>query len=103
MMQLWMQESLSRSKEKPLELIGILPNMFRKTRLHMDMLESLKSNPEIANFVIPLTLGQRTAYAEVDAEGAMPKTVFDLPEADQARKEALAVCEYISRRIFSNE
>ncbi|MBS0358905.1 MAG: ParA family protein [Proteobacteria bacterium] len=103
MMQLWMQESLNRPKGKPLDLIGILPNMFRKTRLHTDMLDSLKRNPEMANFVIPLTLGQRTAYAEVDAEGAAPKTVFDLPEADQARKETLAVCEYISERIFTNE
>ncbi len=41
-MKLWMQESISRTKECPLELLGILTNMFRNTRLHNDILESLE-------------------------------------------------------------
>ena len=41
MLQLWMQESLAREKNRPLKLIGILPNMFKQTRLHKDILKSL--------------------------------------------------------------
>jgi chromosome partitioning protein len=41
MLQLWMQESLNREKHRPLNLVGILPNMFKPTTLHNDMLAGL--------------------------------------------------------------
>lgn len=99
MLQLWMQESLKREPERPLNLIGILPNMFRQNNLHNDMLESLKSNPSIEKYILPMKLGQRIAFAEVDAEGAMPRTIFDLAENNIARQEALSLCEYVENSI----
>jgi chromosome partitioning protein len=99
MLQLWMQESLRRDTKNPLNLLGILPNMFRATNLHQDMLRSLQDNPSIAKYVMPVKLGQRTVFAEVDAEGAIPKTIFDLPNSNPAKQEALSVCDYIAERI----
>lgn len=104
MLQLWMQESHRRNPVNPLNLVGILPNMFRKnTNLHEGMLNSLKNNAEIQKYVMPVKLSQRTVYAEVDAEGAIPKTVFDLPDSNPAKQEALEVCKYIAERVFNND
>lgn len=103
MLQLWMQESLRRSPLKPLNLIGILPNMFRPINLHKDMLLSLKENKSLSQYVMPVQLSQRAAFAEVDAEGALPRTIFDLSDSNPAKREALSVCEYIAKKVFSDE
>lgn len=101
MLQLWMQESIRREQLRPLELVGILPNMFRQTNLHRDMLKSLSSAERIGKYVLPVCLNQRTSFAEVDAEGAIPRSIFDLPDSAIAKKEAIAVCECITERVFS--
>ncbi len=103
MLQLWMQESLRRSPLRPLNLVGILPNMFRPINLHKDMLSSLKENKSLSQYVMPVQLSQRAAFAEVDAEGAFPRTIFDLPDSNPAKREALSVCEYIAKKVFSDE
>ena len=103
MLQLWMQESLSRPGDKPLNLVGILPNMFRKTTLHNDMLESLKNSSSISKYVMPVKIGHRIAFAEVDSEEANPRSVFDLPDNNIAKQEALEVCKYITERIFNHD
>jgi len=103
MMQLWMQESMARPKDRPLDLLGILPNMFRNTKLHSDILESLQKDPAIGEYVIPHKLGQRTAYAEVDVKGISPESIFDLSNNHLAKQQALQVCQYISKRVLNNE
>lgn len=103
MLQLWMQESFRRQETKPLELIGILPNMFRQINLHKEMLESLRANEAIKKYVMPFELGQRAVFAELDAEGAIPKTVFDLPDSNIAKQEAMKVCHYITERVFADD
>jgi len=100
MLQLWMQETHERSSHRPLGLVGILPNMFRPINLHRDMLASLQSNHGVAKYMMPVTLGQRAVFAEVDAEGASPSTIFDLPDSHVAKQEAMAVCDYIYQEIF---
>lgn len=103
MLQLWMQETVRRGQKNPLKLLGILPNMFRQINLHRDMLESLKENHALSQYIMPVQLGQRAVFAEVDAEGAIPKTVFDLPDSNPAKIEALNVCEYISKGVFGDD
>lgn len=100
MLQLWMQESFLRTPNNPLQLLGILPNMFKPINLHKDILESLKNDKAISKYVLPLKLGNRAAFAEVDTEGAMPSSVFDLPDSNSAKQEAVEFCEYIAGRIF---
>lgn len=103
MLQLWMQESLRREGSNPLELIGVLPNMIRPINLHRDMLQSLRDNEGIRKYILPVSLSLRTNFAEVDAEGAVPKSIFDLPESSLAKQEAIAVCEFITQRILVGE
>jgi len=103
MLQLWMQESLSREKNRPLNLVGILPNMFKVTRLHKDILTSLQENPSIGKYIMPVKLSQRIVFAEVDAEDSAPRSLFDFQDSHVAKQEAMEVCEYITQRIFSHE
>lgn len=103
MMQLWMQESLIREKGRDIKLIGILPNIFRSNNLHKDMLESLKNNPKISKYVMPVSLWQRVAFAEVDVDGATPRSIFDLKDSDLAKQEALEMCELVEKRVFEND
>lgn len=101
MLQLWMQESLIREKSRPLNLVGILPNMFKQTRLHKDLLTSLQENSAINRYILPVKLTQRIVYAEVDAEEANPRSIFDFPDEHIAKKEALEAYHYITERIYS--
>ncbi len=101
MLQLWMQESLIREKSRPLNLVGILPNMFKQTRLHKDLLNSLQGNPAINRYILPAKLNQRIVYAEVDAEEANPRSIFDFPDEHIAKKEALEAYQQIAERIFT--
>jgi len=101
MLQLWMQESLIREKSRPLNLVGILPNMFKQTRLHKDLLNSLQGNPAINRYILPVKLNQRIVYAEVDAEEANPRSIFDFPDDHVAKCEALEAYHHIAERIYS--
>lgn len=101
MLQLWMQESLTRDKTRPLNLVGILPNMFKPTRLHRDILKSLQDNPSIGKYVLPVKFSQRIVYAEVDAADSNPRSIFDIPGNHVASNEAEQVCEHIAERIFA--
>lgn len=101
MMQLWKQESLRREQGKALNLVGILPNQFRNISLHEGMYQSLLSTDGIAQYVIPYKLGQRSAFAEVDAEGAHPSSIFNEPNSSKAKQEAIQVCDYIAQKVFN--
>lgn len=101
MMQLWMQEAASRSKDNPLNFIGILPNKFdARKSLHVQLLESLKNNESMGKYIMPVTLGDRVIFAEHDAENPEPDSIFDLPETNKARQETLAFCQFIEKRVF---
>lgn len=100
MLQLWKQEQLRRSSETPIHLAGILPNMFNsRSSLHKGLLQALHDNPMITDFVIPHKLGRRVAFAEVDAEGAEPSSIFGLPDNNLAKIEALDFCNHINKRV----
>jgi chromosome partitioning protein len=100
MMQLWMQESLSRPSDHKLDLIGILPNLFRRnTNLHKDMLQGLKENSQLSKFILPCEISQRTVFAEVDSEHASPRCIFQLAAKDKARQEAIKFCEYVDEKV----
>lgn len=101
MLQLWMQESLSRDKNRPLNLVGILPNMFKQTRLHKDILMSLQDNPAIGKYILPVKFSQRIVFAEVDAADSNPKSIFNFPDNHVAKTEATEVCSLIAERIFA--
>lgn len=100
MMQLWMQERKNRDESNPLNLLGILPNMFdARTVLHTSMYEDLKSNPVIAEHLMPCKLSRRITIAENDTENAMPKSIFDLPNTNRSKQECVEMCEYVINKI----
>jgi chromosome partitioning protein len=101
MLQLWMQESLIRERTRPLQLVGILPNMFKQTRLHKDIFTSLQQNDAIGKYVLPVRFSQRIVFAEVDAADSNPRSIFDFHNQQVAKMEALEVCEHIAERIFA--
>ena len=102
MMQLWMQERKRRDEHNPLNLIGILPNMFDgRTALHTSMYEDLKNNPAVAPYLMPCKLSRRITFAENDTENSLPKSLFDLPASNKAREECIEVCDYVMEKIIS--
>jgi chromosome partitioning protein len=100
MVQLWMQERVRRPVDRPLDLLGILPNLFRTTNLHKDMLESLQQDDHLGKYVIPHYLSQRTSFAEADVKGVSPESIFDLPNSNPAKQQAMRLCEFINERVF---
>lgn len=106
MLQLWMQESHRRASEgiAPLEITGILANKYKvSTTLHRNLYESLCSDPSIKKYMLPMTIGDRIIYAEVDSAEVRPKSVFELENSSVAKKEALELCEFVSKKIYSKK
>ena len=105
MLQLWRQEMHSRDAGRPpLRIAAIQPNLFRKgVALHEGLLDSLRKDAAVASLLSPVILHQRIAFAESDHAQARPKSVFDLGERDQARQEAIAMCEHVERAIAVGE
>jgi hypothetical protein len=75
--------------------------MFKQTRLHKDILQSLQSNPALGKYVLPVKFSQRIVFAEVDAADSNPRSIFDFQEQHVAKSEAQEVCSHIAERIFA--
>jgi cellulose biosynthesis protein BcsQ len=99
-LQLWLQETLSRDMKEPLSLVGILPNMFKLKILHFDTLSNLKNDNLIGKYIMPIRLRYRAAFSNLDNKYADYKSVFTLGNNNASKKESLKVCSYISKKIF---
>jgi chromosome partitioning protein len=103
LIQLWMQESVARSKNNALKLIGILATKFKNnTTLHKNLLHSLIEHKEIGKYMIPEKLGDRILFPELDSDNAHPRSIFDVLDNNPAKIEALKVCSYIAERVFNH-
>ena len=100
MMQLWKQETYTRSKDNPIELIGILPNQVRDIRIHEEFLSSLLGTEGLNTFVIPHKIKKRAVYTEMLVEDANPKSIFSLPKSHVARQELESACHYIMEKVL---
>lgn len=103
MLQLWKQETYARGEDNKLELVGILPNKVRNINLHKQFLESLKKTNNVANYIIPHIIKERSIYTEILVEEAKPKSLFDLPKNNVARQEYEEACSFIAKKVFSYE
>lgn len=98
MLQLWRREN--RGRTKPLEIIGILPNKFRRNvALQVGIRESLAADPSVASLLIPHSLGLRAAFAEADHPEAEPHSVFELGGSNEAKEEATAMAAFVARKV----
>jgi chromosome partitioning protein len=101
MIHLWKSETLRRPKNRPLNLIGVLPNSFdRRGIIHRDHYESLKQ--EMPDYVLESKIGRRLIYAEADADGAAPPSIFMYPDKNLAKQEVLSACQEIEKRMHIN-
>lgn len=98
MIHLWKAETLRRPAQHPLNLIGVLPNSYvQRGIIHKDHLSSLKN--EIPEYVLENTLGRRLIYAEADADGAVPPSIFMYPDSNPAKQEVINVCQEVEKRM----
>lgn len=98
MIHLWKSETLRRPENNPINLIGVLPNSYdRRGIIHKDHYDSLKQ--EMPDYVLESKIGRRLIYAEADADGAAPPSIFMYPDKNLAKQEVLAACEEIEQRM----
>jgi chromosome partitioning protein len=100
MLQLWKQESYYRSKDNPIDLVGILPNQVRDIKLHKQFLGGLKMMKGVSDYVMPRVIKKRAIYTEILVEDANPKSIFELPEKNVARLEYESACQYIMEKVY---
>lgn len=100
MLQLWKQETAQRGPDNPLNLVGILPNRYKKTSLHKDFYDGLNEDVTLGKYLMPVYLSDRIKFSEVDTDGNDPKSIFELPDNNPAKIEAIEVCNYIESKVF---
>lgn len=100
MMQLWKQETYTRSPEFPINIAGILANRVRNVSLHKNFFDQLKSLESTRSYVIDEKIKERVIYGELRVKEDRPKSVFELPKDLVARKECEIVCRTIMERIY---
>lgn len=98
MIHLWKTEKLRRSNNNNLNLIGILPNSYvNRAIIHRDHRESLMK--EIPDHVLDSVISRRLIYAEVDADDAVPRSIFMYQDKNPAKIEVLKACNEIEERM----
>lgn len=102
MLQLWKQETYSRTKDNPISLVGILPNQIRDIKLHKDFQKGLYDQKEVGNYMIPHIIKKRAAYSEILVEDANPNSIFQFRANDVARMEYEAACRFIMERVMNH-
>ena len=101
MLQLWKQESYYRSKDNPIELVGILPNQVRDIKLHKQFLSALRQMKGVGDYVMPHIIKKRAIYTEILVEDANPRSIFELSKDNVARQEYESACSYIMERVLN--
>lgn len=103
MMQLWKQETYSRSSENPIKLTGILANRVRRVSLHDNFYDQLKSLESTKKYLINKKIQERVVYGELRVKDDRPKSVFELAKDHVARRECEEVCEIIMERVYNDD
>jgi hypothetical protein len=49
--------------------------------------------------VLESSIGRRLIYAEADADGAVPPSIFLYPDNNPAKQEVLDVCHEVEQRM----
>lgn len=98
LLQLWKQEAMSRPANFPLNLVGILPNKVHSRRSSdKDLLGDLRNDLGYSDYIMPVQMVDRKEIPLCDLE---QRSVFQYPDRNPAKQEALSVCEFIYTRIF---
>ena len=49
---------------------------------------------------MPFEVGLRKEFAEITADGAVPRSIFLFPDSSKAKQEALQFCRYVEQKVF---
>jgi chromosome partitioning protein len=98
-LQFWLQENLLREQHRPLHLVGVLPTRYKNQ--NQDLLTSLQYDLGVGRYIMPVKISERLAIAEMNTIKNQLPSLFNLPNNHAASEEALAVCHYITERVFS--
>lgn len=91
--------NVSRSRDEQLDIIGILPNKLQlSTQVHREHMNLLTSDPNIAPFILPVSVGYRTDYKKSMYREA--GSIFHFPPSNKARQEIEEVCRIIFDRVY---
>jgi len=101
MMQLWKQETYTRTKDNPINLACILANRVRDVSLHENFYRNLQELAATKDYLLGKKIKERIIYGELRVKEDRPKSVFELPKSHIARKESESVCNLIMKRIYS--
>lgn len=96
-----LEEQGRRPHSRPLNIVGVQVNKFRKNLgLHVGFLEEVRATAGVSEYLSPVLLPNRVAYAARDVRGVLPRSIFDLPPSDPARRVALEFCQYVEQQLF---
>lgn len=102
MQQLWKQETYSRPADRPIKLVGILANQVKDCNLHNQFYHELSNLAGIKEYMLPFKIKHRVIYTEIFVEDANPRSLFEMPENNIARKEWETACSHITKEIFNH-
>lgn len=103
MLQAINSENYSRSTDKAVVNVGLLPNKVRiNTNLHLSTLDMLQR--ELPGLVCPpdVYLPQATAFPERDIKGINPRSIFEISKSHKARMAAERVASFVLSGIFES-
>ena len=95
-------QSQQRSGDAPLTILGLLPNMVQKTKLHSLHLRTLEKHKTFSKYLMPVKLSRRIGYSETDDWRNTPEKVTDL-EGSDIEFEAMKFAKYIAGRLTDNK
>ncbi|MEH6688726.1 MAG: ParA family protein [Halopseudomonas sabulinigri] len=87
-----------RSSNDPLVLLGFLPNLVQRTRLHNLHLKQLRDHTNFSQHLMKVQLNRRIGYAETDDSLCQPDQVTDMV-GTQIEFEANRFAKYIAERV----
>lgn len=88
-----------RAGDVPLSLMGLLPNMVRRTSLHTGKLKALQDHPIFSKYLMPIKLVERVAYPETDDHRNRPDTVTSAKGSNIA-VEAKKFSKHIIKKLY---
>lgn len=89
-----------KENEEKLHHLGLLPNrVMPQTRLHADVLATIKDLRGIGDLVMPVKLQSRIAFAETDNWASEPDAVLPDPAGTHAEAEAHQFSHYVMKQI----
>jgi chromosome partitioning protein len=91
--------NLGRARDDQLQIIGILPNKLQQnTQVHREHMDLLTGDPNIAPYILPVSVGYRTDYKKSMYQDT--GSIFQFPPSNKARQEMETVCKTIFDRVL---